>query len=277
MDPRTLVGISHNRIGDQSLMTFQKPIQNINPITRSLINIDGVRLPINPANQLSVRPQIQQLQPQRFVDVVQLLIQNKSGQMPGSGRMPSQNLGNVGSILGPQMISGNAASQIHSNANELENPTKKSKKRLKLGPAKQGSRAGLSGPEMNFLSPHLIMPSRPHMLLGSNLQSNLEEIKENAAEDPQEEVKLDEDQSPISMMLNAPITEKPPNKLFDISSSGLGQGYKGPRTITNIRFKGVSQQPRGAGRTFMDHGQFAKILNLPQPGSASKMSMDFGN
>jgi len=60
-------------------MTFQKPIQNINPITRSLINIDGVRLPINPANQLSVRPQIQQLQPQRFVDVVQLLIQNKSG------------------------------------------------------------------------------------------------------------------------------------------------------------------------------------------------------
>jgi hypothetical protein len=31
------------------------------------------------------------------------------------------------------------------------------------------------------------------MLLGSNLQSNLEEIKENAAEDPQEEGKLDED------------------------------------------------------------------------------------
>jgi hypothetical protein len=79
MDPRTLVGISHNFLGDQSLMLPQKPKQNINPITRSLINIDGVRLPINPANQLSIRPPIQQLQPQRFVDVVQLLIQNKSG------------------------------------------------------------------------------------------------------------------------------------------------------------------------------------------------------
>ena len=88
------------------------------------------------------------------------------------------------------MISDNAASQIDNNANELTNPTKKSKKRLKLGPAKPGSRGGYGGQEMNFLSPHLIMPSRPQMQLGSNLQSNLEEIKEIAAEDPQEEGKF---------------------------------------------------------------------------------------
>ena len=61
------------------------------------------------------------------------------------------------------------------------------------------------------------------MLHGSNLQSNLEEIKENA-EDRLEEVNLDENQSPLSMVLNAPITKKPPTKFYDISSSGgLGQ------------------------------------------------------
>jgi hypothetical protein len=59
------------------------------------------------------------------------------------------------------------------------------------------------------------------MQLGSNLQSNLEEIKENAAEDPQEEGNLVEDQRTPSMILNAPISKKAPTKLFDISSSGL--------------------------------------------------------
>lgn len=66
------------------------------------------------------------------------------------------------------------------------------------------------------------MPSKPHILHGSNLQSNLEEIKENAAEDPLEEGNLDEDQRPPSMILNAPISKEAPTKLFEISSSGLG-------------------------------------------------------
>ena len=66
------------------------------------------------------------------------------------------------------------------------------------------------------------MPSKPHILHGSNLQSNLEEIKEIAAEDPQEEGNLVEDQRTPSMILNAQISKKAPAQLLDISSSGLG-------------------------------------------------------
>jgi hypothetical protein len=90
---------------------------------------------------------------------------------------------------------------------------------------------------MNFLNPHFAMPSRAHMLHGPNLQSNLEEIKENA-EDPQEEG--NQDQISPSMMLNVPIPMKAPIEFFNISSSGIGRSTKGPRTITNIKSRGVS-------------------------------------